>query len=188
MKSGITYNRPPELIAAVKAAYIANDSSVAHIAKHFGIPASEFYSIRDRLGWPLRGQARKHKGFKSAIKGRKKRTPRQIVLDQRAEGDARELALYGDCVADVRLLRNRRFTVTREGDGFRVGNQRCTFAELREKAARERRLEAAARPVEPIDKGGRPKGHAKTPAERKRLSAAAKRRWRASRATAEARP
>ena len=62
----------------------------------------------------------------------------------RANEAARERDLYGAAIDDVRLLRQRGYVVVREGQGFRVGNQACTLAAMRAKAARERRLIEAA--------------------------------------------
>jgi hypothetical protein len=58
-----------------------------------------------------------------------------------AEDAARQKALYGKHVDDVRVLRNRGFTVTAEKRGaYLVGNRPCSGDELKAKADRERRL------------------------------------------------
>ena len=44
-------------------------------------------------------------------------TPRERAIAVRAAEAARESDLYGDAVADVRLLRSRGFVVIREGQG-----------------------------------------------------------------------
>lgn len=62
----------------------------------------------------------------------------------RREGDQREADLYGALLAEVRLLRRRGFGVHIEGNRFRVGNRLMGPGELKEVAARERRLMGSA--------------------------------------------
>jgi len=71
-------------------------------------------------------------------------TSRERAAAIRAAEAARDRQLYADAVDDVALLRRRGFVVTREGHRCRVGNTLCSLADLRAKAARERRLAEAA--------------------------------------------
>jgi hypothetical protein len=64
------------------------------------------------------------------------------------EDAARQKALYGKHIDDVRVLRSRGFVVSVEKRGsYLVGNQRCTGEELAAKADRERRLMGEAATV-----------------------------------------
>lgn len=187
-------------IRRIGEAYCAKFEAVAAIQRRYSLTQHALEALADAQGWPPRGlrgprlSAQKSRNFKKAPKPR---TEAQAREDRRAEEAARELELYGDAVADVALLRQRGFGVDRIGinpkaEGVRFGSKVITMAELREKAARERRL------MEPLKtaaelvrgrKGGRRPGHRKTPAERAKLSRAAKARWRAARAAEiEARP
>ncbi|MFI5001059.1 MAG: hypothetical protein ACHQK9_14370 [Reyranellales bacterium] len=51
-----------------------------------------------------------------------------------------EIRLYGDLLPDVKFLRRRGFGLHMEGRLYRVGNRLMGAAELKEVAARERRL------------------------------------------------
>jgi hypothetical protein len=66
-----------------------------------------------------------------------------VMAENRAAEEQAYRALYGNHRADVDLLRRRGFVVTREGEGFRVGNKVVTAAELIAVADRERRLVGA---------------------------------------------
>lgn len=131
-------------------------------------------------GWPPRGlraprpNAQKSRNYKLVPRPR---TEAQVREDRRAEEAARELELYGRDVADVATLRRRGFGINREGDRIRFGNSLITFAELREKADRERRLEAAAKPPEPPRKPGRQPGTKMAAASRAKQAAAMRAKW-----------
>jgi hypothetical protein len=70
----------------------------------------------------------------------------QRAAQNAADEAARERDLYNASAADMKLLRSRGFSVVREGEGVRVDNARCSFTEMKSKAARERRLLEAGRP------------------------------------------
>lgn len=63
-----------------------------------------------------------------------------LLQEEREEAAARERALYGELLADMRFLRQRAFFVHAEPGGFRLGNRLVDGAELRRVAGRERRL------------------------------------------------
>jgi hypothetical protein len=68
--------------------------------------------------------------------------PTQIreAMELRREVEAREAALYGPLLEDVKLLRRRGFGVHIECRGYRVGNRLMDAGQLAATAARERRL------------------------------------------------
>jgi ribosomal protein L40E len=68
---------------------------------------------------------------------------READLQRQADDAARSKSLYGSLLPDVEYLR-RKFPVSREGAMIRVGGVLRTEAEVREIAARERRLEQPA--------------------------------------------
>jgi hypothetical protein len=73
-----------------------------------------------------------------------------VMAENRAAEEQAYRALYGNHRADVDLLRRRGFVVTREGEGFRVGNKVVTAAELIAVADRERRLVGADASPQPV--------------------------------------
>lgn len=68
------------------------------------------------------------------------KTLKQIHDERRAEEAAREKATYGSLLADIKYLQ-RKMPVNREGAMIRVGGTLRTEDQVREIAARERRLE-----------------------------------------------
>lgn len=60
--------------------------------------------------------------------------------DKRKEGEARDRAIYGGVIEDVRYLRRRGWGIHKEEGGFRVGRELLGAADIVSKAARERRL------------------------------------------------
>jgi hypothetical protein len=64
--------------------------------------------------------------------------------DARAAYARRDRDLYGDAIEDMELLRRRGFAVICERVGYRVDGRLVGTAELRQKAARERRLAAGS--------------------------------------------
>jgi hypothetical protein len=121
--------RSPEMIEQIRRAY-ARSLPARTIGLLFGLPNGEIYALVRRHGWAARSEM----------------TPCERANAARAAEAAREIELYGSAggVDDVRTLRRRGFTVTRDGHRYRVGNALCTFEEMRAKAARERRLIEAA--------------------------------------------
>lgn len=172
-----------EVIERIGKAYCDREISIADICRRFNTSPTDVVQFARLYGWPQRGRGSKPK-HRSILKTRQPRPYRgaaEWAADQRAEEEKRQANLYGLQVDDVALLRRRGYGVTREGAGVRIGNQLCTFAQLREKADRERRLEAAARPVDtpaPVKpKRGRPVGYresAATKAKRRATIAAKK--------------
>ena len=124
--------RSPEQLTQIRTAYESTDASVRVLVTMFSTTRSEIYGLARQHGWSKRADTL------AAT------TARERAIAVRAAEAAREADLYGDAVADVRLLRSRGFVVIREGQGYRVGNSVCTLAALRAKAARERRLIEAA--------------------------------------------
>ena len=72
------------------------------------------------------------------------KTAAERAAEVRAAEAAHQASLYGAAVDDVALLRRRGYVVTREQDKVLVGNKLCTFEQMQSRAARERRLMAAA--------------------------------------------
>ena len=158
--------RAEKEIARVVAVYAANEISISEILRRFRMGQPELERILKARGIPLRGRASKPKGYSTKRQASRPKplTQGEILLARRAEEEARNLSLYGADLGDVQYLRRKGFTINREGDGLRVGNQRCDFAELRRKADRERRLDAATMPpavLEAKRKGGKPLGRRK---------------------------
>jgi hypothetical protein len=128
--------RAPEFVEQLGRAY-ALGTAARPLATLFGITPSELVDIARRQGWQTRAEGLWAPG----------KTARERAAEIRAAEAARQVELYGCAggVDDVRTLRRRGFTVTREGNRYRVGNALCSLAELRAKAARERRLMQADR-------------------------------------------
>jgi hypothetical protein len=122
--------RPPEKVEKIRQAYEDGDASVGVVATMFGISRQEIFDLAREHGWSARSDSNM--------------TPREKAIAVRAAEVVREVELYGDAIADVKLLRQRGFLVVREGDRCRVGNSLCSLADLRAKASRERRLTEAA--------------------------------------------
>jgi hypothetical protein len=119
--------RSPETIEQIRGAY-ERSLPARTVGSLFGLANGEIYALVKAHGWAARSEM----------------TPCQRANAARAAEAAREIELYGSAggVDDVRTLRRRGFT--RDGGGFRCGNTVCSFADLRAKAARERRLLEAA--------------------------------------------
>lgn len=149
--------RAPVDLEAVRALYVANRLTLAEIAARFDRTPGWVTNIAAAEGWPPRGKDWRRKGERTrpaTVEGTRARRPRKYAAgrarvykgaaesaaDQRRAEEQRTAALYGGNADDVTLLRRRGFVVTRHADGFLVGNQHCTAAELRAKAQRERRL------------------------------------------------
>lgn len=100
----------------------------------FGTTRGELFALARQHGWTRRADTL------AAT------TARERAIAARAAEAAHQVELYGDAatVDDVGILRQRGWVVTREGNRCRVGSALCSFAELRAKAARERRLLDAA--------------------------------------------
>lgn len=146
--------RSPAEIARIHRAYIDNELPLKEICRRFNMTDHELTVIRDREGWKARGQSRKPRISSHRRVLPKRRTEAQARADNLADAQARDVSLYGKDLADVRYLRWRGFVIDRHdihptSQGVRVGNQIVTFAQLREKADRERRLDAAVKRVEP---------------------------------------
>ena len=157
--------RAAKELERVVAVYCANEISISEILRRFRMGKPELERILAARGIPMRGRASKPKGFttKRSAKNRPL-TQGEILLERRAEEEARNLELYGADLGDVQYLRRKGFTINREGAGLRIGNQLTDFAELRRKAARERRLDAVNMPpavLEAKRKGGKPLGRRK---------------------------
>lgn len=171
--------RSADEIARIGAAYCARIESVDAICRRFKSSRDEVTTLARRHGWPLRQGvkvigAQKTRSYKPLTRPRSEAEQR---AERIADEAARELELYGRHVADVATLRRRGFGINREGDLIRFGNSLITFAELREKADRERRLEAAARPPEPPRKPGRQPGTKMTAASKAKQAAAMRAKW-----------
>ena len=121
--------------------YKGNSLSIREICERFDATPGEIQCLKEREGWPARGHASKPIGFKGVQP--KIANPFDLAAyaaaARRADAE-RDAKLYGAALDDVNLLRRRGFAVTREGQYVRVGNDLITLAELRGKAARERRL------------------------------------------------
>jgi hypothetical protein len=106
------------------------------IAIMFAITTTELRHLVRREVWAARSETLSNT------------TPSERAAAARAADAAHQVELYGDAatVDDVRLLRRQGFVVHREGQRCRVGNTLCSLADLRAKAARERRLMEADRP------------------------------------------
>jgi len=167
-------------IARIGAAYCGKFDALTEICRRHRMSYDALVAMATAEGWPPRGlraprpNAQKSRNYKLAPRPR---TEAQVREERRAEQAARELELYGRHVADVALLRRRGFGINREGDLIRFGNALITFAELREKADRERRLEAAARPPEPPRKAGRQPGTKMSAASKAKQAAAMRALW-----------
>lgn len=153
----------PAELEAIRLMYAGDKLTNIAIGARFGKRPNWVNWLAAKHGWPKRGKSWKpgqpHEGGppsppkerRATIDGRKIRRPRpkartqtQVMLDNRADLEGRERRLYGAVRDDVAYLRRRGFVITREGDGFMVGNRRCTGAELHATAERERRLEKPA--------------------------------------------
>jgi hypothetical protein len=119
--------RSPETIEQIRGAY-ERSLPARTIGLLFGLPNGEIYALVKAHGWAARSEM----------------TPCERANAARAAEAARTIELYGDAVDDVRLLRRRGFVVVREGERYQIGNALCSLADLRAKAARERRLTDAA--------------------------------------------
>lgn len=147
----------PAEIERIRRAYIAGDETIAAICRRFAVSHDTVNTLAHRHGWPLRGTSGPRPGAQKARVYRKAPRPKteaQQRADRLAEEAARERNLYGAALVDVDYLRRRGFPIDRLGihpgsEGVNFGNTVISFAQLREKADRERRLEAAAKPVEP---------------------------------------
>ena len=128
--------RSPEFIEQVRAAWALGTPS-RPLAVMFGITSTELSDLVRRNGWKPRTEGLWAPG----------KTPVERAAEIREAEAARQVELYGDAVDDVRLLRQRGFFVVREGNRFRIGNAVCSLADLRAKAARERRLADAANSI-----------------------------------------
>jgi hypothetical protein len=154
--------KPAEL-EAIRLMYAGDKLTNIVIGARFGKRPNWVNWLAAKHGWPKRGKSwkpgRPHDGGspsppkerRATIDGRKIRRPRpkartqtQVMLDNRADLEGRERRLYGALIDDANYLRGRGFVVFRQGDGFMVGNRRCTGAELHAMAERERRLEKPA--------------------------------------------
>jgi hypothetical protein len=129
--------RSPELVEQIRHAYAMGTMSTRILALMFSISKSELSALVRQHGWTARAAGLYAPG----------KFFRERAAEIRANEAARERELYNGSAADVRLLRQRGFVVVRAGAGFMVGNQRCTFAQLEAKAARERRLSVAANSI-----------------------------------------
>jgi len=123
--------RSPEFIEQLGRAYALGTMPARLLAIAYAITPTELLHLARRYGWTTRSE------ILSTT------TPAERAIAARAAEAARDRELYGDAVDDVRLLRSRGFVVVREGAGFMVGNQRCTFAQIEAKAARERSVRSA---------------------------------------------
>lgn len=176
--------RSADEIARIGAAYCARIETVDAICRRFKSSRDEVSTLARRHGWPPREGVKvigtqKTRSYKPLTRPR---TEAEQRAERIAEEAARDLATYRDAatVADVAFLRRRGFGVDRmglTGEAVRFGNSIITFAELREKADRERRLEAAARPPEPPRKPGRQPGTKMTAASKAKQAAAMRALW-----------
>jgi hypothetical protein len=125
--------RSSEFVEQVRRAYVLGTTPTKPLAVMFGISPSELFALVELYGW------RQHAAGRDLEK-----TSRERANEARQAEAVREVDLYGDAIDDVRLLRQRGYVVGREGERCRVGNQLVTLADMRAKAARERRLAEAA--------------------------------------------
>ncbi len=131
-------------LAVIRHAYERGAEPVHGLQARYKLAGNELYALIERHGWQKRG------GWslaKKLLTGNVKRmTPSQIARGRRIENDRRVSALYRGVAEDVAYLRQRDFIVTAERapHTYRVGNQVCTAAQVREKAERERRLTRTA--------------------------------------------
>lgn len=143
-RSRIVDRKPAEL-ERMRQCYVANELSLTEICRRFRSSDHELRVLANRHGWPMRGKSSKPKAL--TLKKPPRRTEAQIRQQNLDETQARETALYGSDMADVRYLQHLGYIIDRHGislasRGVRVGNKIITFAQLREMAERERRLAA----------------------------------------------
>jgi len=132
--------RSDAFVEALGAAYRLGTMPGRLLAIAFAISTTELAALIRRHGWTARAEGLWAPGT----------TPAERAAQIRSADAARQVALYGSAtgVADVKTLRSRGWTVTRERRGVRVGNKLCSFVEMRAMADRERRLIEAGRPSE----------------------------------------
>jgi hypothetical protein len=125
----------PEL-EQIRAAYENGAMPMRATAVLLGMAAEKIRALARQHGWAARSETIYAPGV----------TPRERADAIRAADRRRQVELYGDAatVDDVRLLRRCGYVVVREGERCRIGNTLCSLADLRAKAARERRLAEAA--------------------------------------------
>lgn len=160
----------PELIETVRQLYAGDSLTNVEIGLRYGKRPNWVNRLASQHGWPLRKKlALRLPGPKTAGRQPRKYAAGQSrvykgaaewAAAQRESDGARQRDLYGADLADVEYLRRRGFAIHRERDQIRCNNDLITFAEMREKAARERRLEAAARPPDPTTTSARKRAEA----------------------------
>jgi hypothetical protein len=126
--------RSPETLEQIRRAYELGCLTARTVARTFGLASGGLFALVRCHGWAARSEGLYAPGT----------TARDRAIAVRAAEAAREVELYGDAIADVRLLGQRGFVVVREGARCRVGNSLCTIAEMRAKAGCERRVLEAA--------------------------------------------
>lgn len=134
----------PELIEKVRLLYAEGRLSNKEIAEKYGKPANWVNYLATQYSWPLRtkpGKPVTEAGSKVRRPGSRKPLSEAEYRAQKAAREA-EIAreLYGDLLPDVEYLR-RKMPVYRDGDLIMVGGIPRTESQVREIAARERRLE-----------------------------------------------
>ncbi len=145
----------PELIETVRQLYAGDSLTNVEISAKFGRCPNWVSQLAARYGWPLRSDAKPMRlpGPKTAGRQPRKYAAGQArvykgaaewAAAQREADGARQHELYGADLGDIEYLRRRGFIINRERDRIRCDNDLISFAEMREKAARERRLEASA--------------------------------------------
>lgn len=147
-------------VERIRRAYYANEVPVFEVCRRFKMTDHELRLLIARNGWTSRSKMTMQRISSHRKVLPKRRTEADVRAAHRTEQTERQASLYRSAVEDVHYLRRRGFPVDRNGinpksDAVHFGNTIITFAELREKAARERRLEEAARPVELPRKRGR---------------------------------
>lgn len=158
--------RSADEIECIGAAYCDRMESVAGICRRFKTNPGKLVEWANVHGWPLRGMGAQRPGAQKSRTYRqtpKPRTEAQQRADRQAEEAARDAALYRGDLTDVDYLRSKGFGIDRAGidpdsEGIRFGNTVISFAALREKAARERRLDGAAKERLEREKGNLPRG------------------------------
>lgn len=150
----------PAELERVRQMYAGDDLTCDEIGGRFGRPASWVGGLARKHGWPIRppgwrrgGDNKRAPRKPTTPEGTKARRPRshavktlrQIAQDRAAEQERIAATTYGtgELRKAVDYLRTK-FAINREDGMFRVGGTLRTEAEVREIAARERRLEQPA--------------------------------------------
>lgn len=150
-----TSDLTPVELAEIKSLYHSGEITNVDLAARYGQRPNWINFLASKHGWTLRRKKGKAASLKFTpyVPARRRhakpgrsifRGSAEYAAEQRAYADERERDLYGSLTDDANLLRRRGWVVTRERDGFHVGNDIISGAEMHAKAERERRLQRAS--------------------------------------------